>query len=59
MSIPQVIEVVGVKEFNDPDVLFIRKCVQCGNVFYIRTVQDDHCTRCGSSDTIIQTRDIE
>jgi len=57
MSIPQTLKVLGDKEFKDPDVLFVRKCVACSHVFYVRTVQEAHCTKCGHADTVIQTRE--
>lgn len=55
MSIPQTLKVLGEKEFKDPDVLFVRKCASCGHVFFIRSVDEEHCTKCGSADTVIQT----
>ena len=57
MTVPQTIKVVGHPEFKDPDVLFVRKCSACANVFYVRTHEDCHCTRCGQKDTIIQTQE--
>ena len=58
MIVPQTIKVVAESQFKeDPDVLFVRKCVGCGNVFYTRTHEDEHCTRCGCSDTVLQTRE--
>jgi rRNA maturation endonuclease Nob1 len=55
MIIPQTVRLDGNSNLGDPEVLFVRKCVDCSNVFYIRSVDEDRCTKCGSKDTIIQT----